>query len=52
LLVIISILLFLVLWKLHNIDHRLKEKFPTNEELDYKVSQEDPHAHYELHKND
>jgi hypothetical protein len=45
-------LLFLILWRVMNIDSRLKERFPTEKEADYKWSQDDPMGHYEAHKND
>ncbi len=48
----IAVLLFLVLWKLHNIDSRLKERFPTEEERDHRFAMEDPHGHWEAHKDD
>jgi hypothetical protein len=49
--VVIAVLLLLILWKLSNIDRRLKEKFPTEREQDYKWSQEDPMGHWEAHKD-
>jgi hypothetical protein len=30
----------------------LKDRFPTEKEQDYKWSQEDPHGHWEAHKDD
>jgi hypothetical protein len=52
LLAIISALLFMIWWHVHSISKRLKERFPTEKELDYELSQTDPMAHYDLHKND
>jgi hypothetical protein len=49
--VVIAVLLLLILWKLSDIDSRLKEKFPTEREQDYKWSQEDPMGHWEAHKD-
>jgi hypothetical protein len=49
LLVVIAVLLFLILWK---IDRRLKDRFPTEKEQDYKWAKEDPMGHWEAHKND
>lgn len=48
----IAVVLVLVLWKLHNIDGRLKDRFPTDKELDYKFAMEDPAGHYLAHKDD
>jgi len=48
----IAVLLLLILWKLYEISARLKEHFPTEKELDYKMSQDDPIGHYEAHKRD
>jgi hypothetical protein len=45
LLVIIAFLLLLILWELSKIHNRLKDRFPTEKEQDYKWSQEDPHGH-------
>lgn len=52
LLVIIAVLLFLVFWKVSDINSRLKDRFPTEKEQDYKWSQDDPMGHYEAHKED
>jgi hypothetical protein len=52
LLVIIAVLLALILWKLNSIAGRLKERFPTAKEEDYKWSQDDPMGHWEAHKDD
>ncbi len=41
-----------VLLRLENIDNRLKERFPTEKEEDYRWSQADPAGHYEAHKHD
>jgi hypothetical protein len=51
-LIILAILLFLILWEVHNISARLKEQFPTEREQDYEWSQKDPVGHWEAHKND
>jgi hypothetical protein len=48
----IAVLLLLIFWKLSAISARLKEHFPTEKELDYKMSQDDPMGHWEAHKND
>jgi len=50
LLVVIAVLLLLIFWKLSAISARLKERFPTEKEEDYKWSQDDPMGHYEAHK--
>ncbi len=42
LLVIIAVLLLLILRELSKISSRLKDRFPTEKEQDYKLSQEDP----------
>jgi hypothetical protein len=52
LLVIIAVLLAFILWKLSSIAGRLKERFPTAKEEDYRLSQEDPMGHWEAHKDD
>jgi len=49
---VIAVLLALILWKISNIDARLKERFPTEREKDYEWSQKDPMGHCEAHKND
>ena len=51
-LLVIAVLLALILWKISKIDARLKERFPTEKEVDYKWSQEDPAGHWEAHKDD
>ena len=48
----IAVLLLLIWWKLDNIDKRLKDRFPTEKELDYELSQADPAAHWEKHQHD
>jgi hypothetical protein len=45
-------LLGLIAWEMQNISSRLKNKFPTDKEEDYRWSQEDPHGHYEAHKDE
>lgn len=45
LLAVIVVLLVLILWKLSKIDARMKERFPTEKEADYKWSQGDPMGH-------
>jgi len=52
LLIVIAIVLFLMLGKLHNIDKRMREGFPTEKEADYDWSQKDPMGHWEAHKRD
>jgi len=52
LLVLIAILLFMILWKVGNIDSRLKKRFPTEKEQDYEWSQKDPMGHWEAHRAD
>ena len=52
LLAVIAALLFCVIVQLGRIASRLKEKFPTEEEEDYRWSQKDPMGHWEAHKND
>ena len=52
LLMTIAVLLFVGVWKLWNIDERLKDRFPTDEERDHRFAMEDPHGHWEAHKND
>jgi hypothetical protein len=51
LLVLIVVLLVLVWWELGKINSRLKERFPTEKEQDYKWSQEDPMGHWEAHRH-
>jgi hypothetical protein len=50
LLVIIAVLLTVIVWEVQNISRRLKDRFPTKKEQDYKWSQEDPAGHWEAHK--
>ncbi len=52
LLVVIAVLLLLILWELSKIDSRLKGRFPTEKEQDYKWSQEDPMGYWEAHKEE
>ena len=52
LLLSIVVLLLLIFWKLSDISARLKERFPTDKEQDYKWSQDDPMGHWEAHKGD
>jgi hypothetical protein len=52
LLLIIAILLVFVLLELIKINRRLKNRFPTEKEQDYKWSQEDPMGHWEAHKEE
>jgi len=52
LLLAIAVLLLLIFWKLSAINARLKERFPTKKEQDYKWSQDDPMGHHEAHKAD
>ena len=48
----IAVLLLLISVRVGNIASRLKERFPTAKEEDFRWSQEDPAGHYEAHKND
>jgi hypothetical protein len=50
LLILIIALLTAILWVLSRIAVRLKERFPTEKEQDYKWSQEDPMGHWAAHK--
>jgi hypothetical protein len=52
LLLIIVALLLLVVAELRNVNRRLKEGFPTEEEQDFAWSQTDPHGHSQAHKDD
>jgi hypothetical protein len=47
----IVVLLFMVVWKLGNIESRLKNRFPTEKEQDRKWSQDDPMGHWEAHND-
>jgi hypothetical protein len=49
---IITVLLFLILWKISAIAARLREKFPTEKEEGYDWSQRDPMGHWEAHHKD
>jgi hypothetical protein len=51
LLVILTVLLFIIWWELSRINSRLKDRFATEREEDYKWSQADPMGHWEAHKN-
>jgi hypothetical protein len=48
----IAFLLLLILFELSRIGSRLKDKFPTQREQNYKWAREDPAGHWEAHKND
>jgi len=50
-LVVIIVLLVWILLKVISIAARLKERFPTEKEQDYKWSQDDPMGHWEAHKD-
>jgi hypothetical protein len=52
LLATIAVLLFIGVWKLWNIDERLKDRFPTEKEQDHRFAMEDPHGHWEAHKHE
>lgn len=41
--------LLLIWWQLSKINSRLKERFPTEKEQDYKWALEDPLGHWEAH---
>lgn len=45
-------LLALIAWELHNVSSRLRDRFPTEKEQDSKWAQEDPHGHWEAHKDE
>jgi hypothetical protein len=49
---VIAVLQLLIFWKLSAISARLKERFPTEKEQDYKWAKDDPMGHYEAHKAD
>lgn len=49
---VIAVLLFFIWNELSDIRKRLKERFPTDAELDYRLSQDDPSAHYAKHKHE
>jgi hypothetical protein len=49
---VIAVMLALILWKVSKIDARMKERFPTEKEADYKWSQDDPMGQWEAHKDD
>jgi hypothetical protein len=51
LLVILTVLLFIIWWELSRINCRLKDRFATEREEDYKWSQADSMGHWEAHKN-
>jgi len=52
LLLVIAALLVLILWRLSNIDTRLKERFPTEKEADHEWALKDPAGHWEAHKDE
>jgi hypothetical protein len=52
LLLAIGILLLLIFWKLSDINSRLKDRFPSEKELDSKWAKENPMGHWEAHKDD
>lgn len=52
LLAAIAVLLLVISLQVSSISSRLKERFPTTKEEDYRWSQDDPAGHYEAHKND
>ena len=52
LLEIVAVLLVLILVEIGSIRRRLKERFPTEKEQDYRWAQEDPMGHSEAHKDD
>jgi len=45
-------LLILIFWKLSDINSRLKDRFPSEKELDSKWAKENPMGHWEAHKDD
>lgn len=51
LLIMIAVLVLVCASQLGKINSRLKERFPTAKEQDYKWSQEDPMGHWEAHKD-
>ncbi len=48
----IAVLLLLISVQVSGIASRLKARFPTAKEEDYRWAQDDPMGHYEAHKND
>jgi hypothetical protein len=52
LLLLVVALLAFIWWELSKINKRLKERFPTEKEQDYKWSQDDPMGHSEAHEHD
>ncbi len=52
LLAFIAVILFMCWISLSQINARLKERFPTAKEEDYRWSQRDPMGHWEAHKDD
>jgi hypothetical protein len=46
----ITFLLFWIAWNISDIRGRLRERFPTKKEEDYRWSQEDPMGHWEAHR--
>jgi len=51
-LVVIIVLLVWILLKVISMAARLKERFPTEKEQDYKWSQDDPMGHWEAHEKE
>jgi hypothetical protein len=51
-LLVIAFTLLLILLRVMAIDKRLKERFPTEKEADYKWSQDDPMGHAEARNKD
>jgi hypothetical protein len=52
LLLLAVVLLGLIWWELSKISSRLKDRFPTEREQDYKWAQDDPMGHWEAHKRE
>jgi hypothetical protein len=48
----IAFLLLVISVQIGSIAARLKERFPTAKEEDYRWSQDDPMGHYQAHKDD
>jgi len=52
LLAVIAVLLFVLVIQVAGIAKRTRERFPTAKEQDYDWSQNDPHGHWEAHKDE
>jgi hypothetical protein len=45
-------MMYVIVVQLYGIAKRMRQHFPTDKEADYDFSQNDPHGHWEAHKND